>query len=70
MSEWKLANGSTITFVEEPEKGGDRLLGSDFCGLWYLDNCPFCGQSTGFIQVHGHVQCRGCNAVVERCCDV
>jgi hypothetical protein len=31
--------------------------------------CLACGETKGLIRVHGHVQCRACNAVLERCCD-
>lgn len=31
--------------------------------------CLGCGEDAGYIRVHGHIQCRRCNFIVERCCD-
>lgn len=31
--------------------------------------CLFCGQSHGFVFVHGHYQCQACKNVQVRCCE-
>lgn len=30
--------------------------------------CLLCGSDAGYVRVHGHVQCKECNGVVENCC--
>ena len=30
--------------------------------------CLLCGSDAGYVRVHGHVQCKTCNGIVENCC--
>jgi hypothetical protein len=30
--------------------------------------CPYCGNTSGFVYVHGHYQCKQCNNNVMPCC--
>jgi len=31
-------------------------------------NCPYCGQPTRVLYVHGHGQCERCGTTVDDCC--
>ena len=33
-----------------------------------FERCPYCGNTNGFIYVHGHYQCKVCNQNVMPCC--
>jgi hypothetical protein len=33
-----------------------------------FDRCPYCGNTNGFVYVHGHYQCKVCNQNVMPCC--
>lgn len=32
-------------------------------------DCPWCGQCTRLIMVHGHYECMNCHRVVSDCCN-
>ena len=31
--------------------------------------CPYCGQKSDMVWVHGHYQCSNCKTVVVSCCN-
>ncbi|MCU0423247.1 MAG: hypothetical protein MUC81_10590 [Bacteroidia bacterium] len=33
-----------------------------------FDICPYCGNTSGFVYVHGHYQCKRCCQNVMPCC--
>ena len=33
-----------------------------------FEHCPYCGNNSGFIYIHGHYQCKQCNQNVMPCC--
>lgn len=34
----------------------------------YSHRCPYCGQNTRLVWVHGHGQCEFCKTNVDECC--
>ena len=45
-------------------------LENKLCSIYPLNEkiCPYCGQSSKTVFVHGHEQCIFCNINVEPCC--
>jgi hypothetical protein len=33
-----------------------------------FEQCPYCGNVSGFIYIHGHYQCKRCHQNVMPCC--
>lgn len=33
-----------------------------------FEQCPYCGNISGFVYIHGHYQCRRCHQNVMPCC--
>lgn len=33
-----------------------------------FEQCPYCGNPSGFVYVHGHYQCKRCHQNVMPCC--
>lgn len=33
-----------------------------------FQQCPYCGNTQGFVYVHGHYQCKVCHQNVMPCC--
>lgn len=33
-----------------------------------FEQCPYCGNISGFVYIHGHYQCKRCHQNVMPCC--